>query len=67
MGTSCSDLPIVPNAAPIGFSNVLVGVSIADMVRAIAVNAAQGAVSLGVAKGTEKAKDKIGKLFCGCG
>jgi hypothetical protein len=67
MGTSCSDLPIVPNAAPIGFSNVLVGVTLAQMARAIAVNAAQGAVSLGVAKGTEKAKDKIGKMLCGCG
>jgi hypothetical protein len=67
MATSCSDLPIVPNAMPVGFSNVLVGVSIADMVRALAVNAAQGAVSLGVAKGTEKAKDKIGKMMCGCG
>lgn len=55
MATSCSDLPIVPNAAPIGFSNVLVGVSIADMVRALAVNAAQGAVSAGVSKGVGRA------------
>jgi len=51
MATSCSDLPIVPNAAPIGFSNVMVGVSIADMLRALAVNAAQGAVSAGVSAG----------------
>jgi uncharacterized Zn-binding protein involved in type VI secretion len=56
MATSCSDLPIVPNAAPIGFSNVLVGVSIADMVRALAVNAAQGAVSAGVGKAVAKAQ-----------
>jgi hypothetical protein len=62
MGTSCSDLPIVPNAAPIGFSNVLVGVSIADMVRAIAVNAAQGAVSAGVNAGASRA----GQAICGC-
>jgi hypothetical protein len=55
MATSCSDLPIVPNAAPIGFSNVLVGVSIAAMVRAMAVNAAQGAVSAGVGYGVNKA------------
>jgi hypothetical protein len=55
MATSCSDLPIVPNAAPIGFSNVLVGVSLADMVRAIAVNAAQGAVSAGVSAGVNRA------------
>jgi hypothetical protein len=55
MGTSCSDLPIVPNAMPIGFSNVLVGVSLADMARAIAVNAAQGVVSAGVGKAVAKA------------
>jgi hypothetical protein len=56
MATSCSDLPIVPNAAPIGFSNVLVGVSPADMVRALAVNAAQAGVSLAVQKGMERAQ-----------
>jgi hypothetical protein len=54
MGTSCSDVPIVPNAVPIGFSNVLVGVSVAAMVRGIAVHAAQGAVSYGVKKGVQK-------------
>jgi hypothetical protein len=59
MATSCSDLPIVPNAAPIGFSNVLVGVSIADMVRALAVNAAQGAVSAGVSKGVGRVSQGI--------
>jgi hypothetical protein len=45
MGTSCSDLPIVPNAAPIGFSNVLIGVSIADMIRGISVHSAQSGVN----------------------
>jgi hypothetical protein len=67
MATSCSDLPIVPNAATIGFSNVLVGVSIADMVRALAVNAAQGAVSMAVQKGVDKATEKseaAGKTSC---
>lgn len=62
MATSCSDLPIVPNAATLGFSNVLVGVSIADIVRALAVNAAQGAVSAGVSAGV----DRAGKKKCGC-
>lgn len=57
MATSCSDLPIVPNACTVGFSNVMVGVSIAAMVRALAVNAAQGAVSAGVGKGV----DRLGK------
>ncbi len=54
MGTSCSDLPIVPNAAPIGFSNVMVGVSIADMVKGIAVHAAQGAISHAVNAGVSR-------------
>jgi hypothetical protein len=54
MATSCSDLPIVPNAATVGFSNVMVGVSISDMVRALAVNAAQGAVSAGVSAGVNR-------------
>jgi len=64
MGTSCSDLPIVPNAAPIGFSNVMVGVTLADMARALAVNAAQGAVSLGVSKGVGALQ---GRMSRGCG
>jgi hypothetical protein len=55
MGTSCSDIPIVPNAVVLGFSNVLVSVSIADMVRGIAVNAAQGAVGMAVQKGVGRA------------
>jgi hypothetical protein len=55
MGTSCSDLPIVPNAVTLGFSNVMVGVSIAAMVRALAVNAAQGAVSAAVSAGVNRA------------
>jgi hypothetical protein len=62
MATSCSDIPVVPNAATIGFSNVMVGVSITDMVRAIAVHAAQGAVSAGVAAGAAA----LGKRGCGC-
>jgi hypothetical protein len=54
MGTSCSDLPIVPNAVTLGFSNVMVGVSLAAMARALAVNAAQGAVSAGVSAGVNR-------------
>jgi hypothetical protein len=67
MATSCSDLPIVPNAATVGFSNVMVGVSIAAMVRALAVNAAQGAVSAGVSAGAAKAmQQRQGKPARGC-
>jgi len=50
VATSCSDIPIVPNAMTLGFSNVLVGVSFADIARALAVNAAQGAVGYGAGK-----------------
>jgi hypothetical protein len=68
MATSCSELPIVPNAATIGFSNVMVGVSIADMVRALVVNAAQGAVSAGVGYGVSKFQNRRqGRRDCGCG
>jgi hypothetical protein len=56
MATSCSELQFVPNAAVLGFSNVMVGVSIAAMVRGIAVHAAQGAVSAGVGKAVAKAQ-----------
>ncbi len=67
MAASCSDLPIVPNAAPLGFSNVLVWVSPADMVRAIAVNAAQGAVSAGVSAGVNRATSRgQGRRGTGC-
>jgi len=65
MATSCSDLIIVPNAATVGFSNVMVGVSIADMARALAVNAAQGAVSAGVSKGSAAVGKGIGRLAAG--
>jgi hypothetical protein len=70
MATSCSDLPIVPNAAPIGFSNVLVGVSLAQMARAMAVNAAQAGVSAGVNAGYNRATrprpPRPANNDCGC-
>jgi hypothetical protein len=58
VATSCSDIPIVPNAMTIGFSNVLVGVSFAAIARGLAVNAAQGAVSAGVSSGVSKLTSK---------
>lgn len=45
---SCSELALVPNACVIGSSTVFVGVSIAELVRAIAVQGAKAAVSAGV-------------------
>ena len=69
--TSCSDIPIVPNAMTIGFTNVLVGISVGDLVRALAVSAAQAGIQTGLSKGVEKltappAAAKEGKKDCGC-
>ena len=54
VATSCSDIPVVPNAATIGFSNVLVGVSFADLARGIAVSTAQAGISAGVGAGVSR-------------
>ncbi len=58
MATSCSDIPVVPNANTLGFSNVLVGVSIADMLRGIAVSTAQRGVAAAVQAGVDKLGSK---------
>ncbi len=58
VATSCSDLPIVPNAMTLGFSNVLVGVSFTDLFRGIAVSMAQEAISEGVNLGVKKFKNR---------
>src|SRR5262249_58865297 len=50
VATSCSDIPIVPNAMTLGFSNVMVGVSFSDLLRGIAVSTAQAGVSYGAGK-----------------
>ena len=62
--TSCSDIPIVPNANTLGFSNVMVGVSMGAILRGLAVNAAKGAVKLGVKTGVKKVQQ--GMKGCGC-
>lgn len=60
MGTSCSDIPVVPNAMTLGFSNVLVGVSIADMVRGLAVSMAQAGISAAVETGVNRLDGRRG-------
>lgn len=62
MGTSCSELPIVPNAMVLGFSNVMVGVSFEQMARGLAVSASQAAVSTAVSTGVSR----MGRNDCGC-
>lgn len=59
VATSCSDIPVVPNAATLGFSNVMVGVSFADLARGIAVNMAQSAVSAGVGAGVSRVQSRM--------
>lgn len=58
MAHSCSELPLVPNACVLGSTNVFVGMSIGDLVRAIVVQAAKGAVTYG----TQRAS--AGKTEC---
>ncbi len=58
VATSCSDLPVVPNAMTLGFSNVLVGVSFAELIRGIAVSTAQSAISTGVGTGVSKFRSR---------
>ncbi|HSU60202.1 MAG TPA: hypothetical protein VLI55_12880 [Bryobacteraceae bacterium] len=60
VATSCSDIPVVPNAMTLGFSNVLVGVTFAALARGIAVHAAQGAVSHAVAAGVSRLQGQQG-------
>jgi hypothetical protein len=55
---SCSDIPVVPNAMCLGFSNVMVGVSISQLVRGIAVHTAQAGVSHAVSAGVSRLKGK---------
>jgi hypothetical protein len=63
VAASCSDIPIVPNAVTIGFTNVMVGVSISDLLRGIAVNAAQMAIFHAVSSGVSRFQGQRG---CGC-
>jgi hypothetical protein len=62
---SCSDIPVVPNACTIGFSNVMVGISMGALIKALAVNAAKAGIQMGLSKGVSKATQ--GKKDCGCG
>ncbi len=61
VATSCSDIPVVPNAETLGFSNVMVGVTMEQLAHAIAVNMVQGAIREGIGRATQGRKD------CGCG
>ena len=60
LATSCSEIPVVPNANTLGFSNVMVGVSLAQLARGIAVSTAQAGVSAGVGYGVSRLQGQRG-------
>jgi hypothetical protein len=64
VAASCSDLPYIPNAHVLGFSNVFVGVSFADLAKGIAVHSAQQGIAFGVSKAVDKASGSAGKTPC---
>ncbi|CAL1241963.1 hypothetical protein [Candidatus Methylocalor cossyra] len=70
VATSCSDIPVVPNAMTLGFSNVLVGVSFADLLRGIAVSTAQAGIGAAVGAGFHAVRNRRGyrpgQRACGC-
>jgi len=51
LATSCSDIPVVPNAMTLGFSNVMVGVTLEQLVMGIAESAAKAAIQTGLKAG----------------
>ena len=57
VATSCSDIPVVPNAMTLGSSNVMVGVSMDALKHAILVHAAQAGVAAGVGYGVSRAME----------
>lgn len=61
---SCSDIPIVPNATTLGFTNVLVGITPGQLANAFAVAVAQATVQYGLKKGVEKVTQ--GSQGAGC-
>jgi len=64
VAASCSEIPVVPNAITLGFSNVMVGVSIAALIRGIAVHVAQAGISHAVAAGVGRASRGAGGTQC---
>jgi len=54
VATSCSDIPVVPNANVIDFGTVYVGMSIADLARAVAISTIQNAMQYGMQRGLQR-------------
>jgi len=64
VAASCTEIPVVPNAATMGFSNVMVGVSVAALIKGIAAHVTQGAIAAGVAAGFDRATRGGGSHQC---
>ena len=53
--SSCSQIPLVPNANVMGFSNVMVGVTLKELVMQFAWNAINGLAAMGAGKLADRA------------
>jgi RHS repeat-associated protein len=62
-GNSCSEIPIVPNASVLGFSNVLTGMSLSQLLGVMAWNAASAAAAQGLKKGSEAAENGVARAI----
>lgn len=62
--SSCSEIPIAPNAMPLAFTNVRVGVSFEALLRAIAVHVVKGAIHAGISKAVSSPKKEAGDSSC---
>ncbi|MBU0553267.1 hypothetical protein KJ940_17485 [Myxococcota bacterium] len=56
---SCSDVPIVPNAAAISIAPVQVGIDMSSILEQMVTQAVVGAVSMGVGKAADKLSEKL--------
>lgn len=52
-GNTCSNIPVAPNAAVLGFSNVMTGMSLSQLLGVMAWNAVNQAAQYGLNKGVE--------------
>lgn len=62
-GNSCSEIPIVPNASVLGFSNVLTGMSLSQLLGVMAWNAVNAAAAHGLKKGSEAAENGVARAI----
>jgi hypothetical protein len=59
VANSCSDIPVVPNALTVGFSNVMVDMSLKDLAHAVLVQMGRSAITFGLSKGLAAALNRL--------